>query len=168
MKVAHRRGGRLTALTCYIVGPSRSGLDDGSRSGVRPRPCPNPTRRLRWPSPRCPSWGTWARIRRSSASRARSVAPSRTANKWVSHLQASPPRRGGRCCTAHCQVNQVQIYARHAVRNPTASALSTIQASVAKVANRTSTNTSYGFLQNYYYGNGVVANECVAERLSYR
>lgn len=56
-------------------------------------------------------------------------------------------------------IDQVQIYARHGARNPTASALKRIQASLAKVANRTSTDSTLSFLETYAYGEGVKADQ---------
>jgi len=56
-------------------------------------------------------------------------------------------------------IDQVQIYARHGARNPTANALKRIQASLAKVVNRTSTDSTLGFLETYSYGEGVKADQ---------
>lgn len=50
-------------------------------------------------------------------------------------------------------IDQVQIYSRHGARNPTASALKKIVATLDKVVNRTSTDSTLSFLQSYSYGN---------------
>jgi len=50
------------------------------------------------------------------------------------------------------KVDQVQIYSRHGARNPTANSLKSILKTLDKVVNRTSTDESLKFVQNFTYG----------------